>query len=619
MLAKAKAKATETVDGVASAATGLDEKMGLSAKLELVSELAKKEAKDFDERHGVSEKAEAARAAAVAKAAELDESYQVSERAAAARAAAAAKAAELDEKHQVSERAAELRAAAAAKAVELDEKHQVSERAAELRAAAAAKATQLDQKLGEKITIDGYVGHTSTLQFDLKADAGLGKQSIDEWIAWSETKSGLPLTKSARGCCALQLYKSDTGLFLFEEWDQISSQMHYLEQRRFPGEPSAEIAVVEVPEPLATSPPPLPFNPPEIKMLTDLVDWPVAATTAAKTAPPGLTICRTLSACSAAKYEELLAWSQSEEDGLAFTAAQPGILKLKSWKIDSTQSMFLWEQWASPAQEEAYMTTRSEQGLEPRLIKDGVLTAPPVVLVLEHIATYANESASECAEPQQNLEDKTLITESAQPKVSAEAAETVLVPAANSTQGVTTVKSSAEEGVPPVEAVERAPELATEPALEPAPELAPEPASVLVADTELEPEAEPTGDSTASAVAAAAAASIPELLCEGRVQLQFSGKGDFVPVWLSLGRDGSIVCRSVSVYMNGELVHGGAEGRVQRTASAVGCDIKEPKTARRMFDAKARKYVHSSPGLARLKQCSIGYIAQPKLLCAHQA
>ena len=112
---------------------------------------------------------------------------------------------------------------------------------------------------------------------------------------------------------------------------------------------------------------------------------------------------------------------------------------------------------------------------------------------------------------------------------------------------------------------------------------------------EPEPEAEPAEDFTPPR-----ALSTADLLCEGRVQIQFSGKGEFVPVWLSLGRDGGLICRSVSVYFNEELVHGGPEGRVLRTGSAIGSDITEPKKARKLFDPKARKYVHASRCLDRL-------------------
>ena len=239
MLAKAKAKATETAEGLASAATEFDEKHGVSAKIDVVSELAKKEAKEFDEKHGVSEKAEAAKAAAAAKAAELDEKHGVSEKAEAAKAAAAAKAAELDEKHGVSERAAAAKADLAAKAAELDEKHGVSEKAAAAKAELAAKAAELDQKLGEKITLEGFVGHASTLQIDLKAEARAGKEGIDEWIAWSETERGLPLTTGTRGCSVVQVYKTETGIYLFQGWDQLSSQMRSARRMRLCSRPSA--------------------------------------------------------------------------------------------------------------------------------------------------------------------------------------------------------------------------------------------------------------------------------------------------------------------------------------------------------------------------------------------
>lgn len=321
MLAKAKAKAAGTAEELALAATEFDQKHGVSKKVDVVSELAKKEAKEFDARHSISEKAEAAKAAAAAKAAQLDEKHQVSERAAAAKAAASAKAAQLDEKHQVSERAVAAKAAAAAKAAELDEKHQISERAATVKATAAAKAAGLDQKLGEKITVKGFVGHASAVQIDL--NEGAGKESVDEWIAWSQTAGGLASTKEAKGCCSVQLYRGDSGLFLYEEWDQLSSQMRYLEKRRFPGELPAEIQS-EAPELLDASSLALPFGAPKINTLSACVDWPITARAAPQADQPCITLCRTVTASDAAKYEELVAWSLSKEDGLAFTAAQPG-------------------------------------------------------------------------------------------------------------------------------------------------------------------------------------------------------------------------------------------------------------------------------------------------------
>jgi hypothetical protein len=238
---------------------------------------------------------------------------------------------------------------------------------------------------------------------------------------------------------------------------------------------------------------------------------------------------------------------------------QPGILALRSYTIESTFSMFIWEEWASVAAEETYTKTCTEQGCVQKMIEGGVLTGAPVALVLEHVATHAHEAASQSPEPGAATEVQE-----------------------NPLQKMTVITASVEEGVPPDTDLE--------------------PASIVTVKTEPEPEAEPVdaADTEPEFAAESAETNMPstatstdtsELLCEGRVQIQFSGKGEFAPVWLSLDRDGSLICRSVSVYMNAELVHGGPKGRVLRTGSAVGCDVTVPKTARKLFDAKARKYV----------------------------
>ena len=129
----------------------------------------------------------------------------------------------------MSERAAAAKAVAAAKAAELDERHQLSERAAAAKAVAAAKAAELDQKLGEKIMIEGFVGHVSTVQIDLKPTEGVSNEAIDEWIAWSQTEAG-PGNEESEGRCRCSC-RTDSSIFS-RRGDQLSSQMRYLEQRR---------------------------------------------------------------------------------------------------------------------------------------------------------------------------------------------------------------------------------------------------------------------------------------------------------------------------------------------------------------------------------------------------
>ena len=195
--------------------------------------------------------------------------------------------------------------------------------------------------------------------------------------------------------------------------------------------------------------------------------------------------------------------------------------------------MLIWEQWAGGGRRDLPKINAESQ---QKMMEDGVL-APPVVLVLEHVATYATEPAPQSLDRCSGRD-------------------------AGNTNWAAAVIASAEEGVPP----EQSQPPSSEPEVEP---------------VELPRPSMPMATSTDTA----------ELLCEGRVQIQFSGKGEFVPVWLSLNYDGVLTCRSVSVYMNGELVHGGPQGRILRTGSAVGCDISVPKTARKLFDAKSRKYV----------------------------
>ena len=162
-------------------------------------------------RYAISEKAGGAAAAVKAEAAAFDEKHGLADKAAAAKLAAAAKAAELDEKTGASEKAAAAKAAASAKAKELDEKHGISEQAAAARDAAVAKVNELDQKAAAKY-IDGYVGHTTTLEFKCKE----GKVGVDEWIEWSKTEDGLPFTKSQKGCSLVQLFTTETGICAHE-------------------------------------------------------------------------------------------------------------------------------------------------------------------------------------------------------------------------------------------------------------------------------------------------------------------------------------------------------------------------------------------------------------------
>ena len=136
--------------------------------------------------------------------------------------AAEAKAKEIDEKTGASEKAAAAKAAAAAKVKELDATHGISEKAAAASAAAAAKVNELDQKMAAKY-IDGYVGHTTTLEFKCKE----GKVGVDEWIAWSDTEDGLPFTKSQSGCILVQCFTTETGICA-SEIPAVVCQREYL-------------------------------------------------------------------------------------------------------------------------------------------------------------------------------------------------------------------------------------------------------------------------------------------------------------------------------------------------------------------------------------------------------
>lgn len=71
-----------------------------------------------------------------------------------------------------------------------------------------------------------------------------------------------------------------------------------------------------------------------------------------------------------------------------------------------------------------------------------------------------------------------------------------------------------------------------------------------------------------------------EILCEGRVLVQAGGKGDFVPRWLSVHRDGGLTF-SVAPTGGGDVQQPGA---LVRSTSAKGAAISKPKSIRKGFE-----------------------------------
>lgn len=570
MLAKTKAKAAKAAEHVAAKAAEVDAKHGIGAKIDVAAGLAKAKAHEFDEAHNLSEQAEAAKARAAAKAAELDETHGLTAKAEAAKQAAKEKAEAakeradaLDKEHGLSERASSLKSEAAAASTAFDEKHGLSTKAEDIKAAAAARANALDQKLGEHVTgIDGYVGHTSTLSIACVK----GVDARPDWIAWSADEDGLILTKSSKGCSLVQLYKTEAGLYMYQEWDQLSSQQEYLKLRaqEFEAWGSA-------------------FEPPKIEAYTDAVSWPIIGKSTGLSEVAGFTVCLTLNAPDAAKYEELLAWANCET-GLAFTASQKGMLTLKSYKLGET-SMLLWEEWESAEDQAAYMAIRTEEGLMAKLVEDGILAKenPAVVLPLEHVATYSEKnflddnddddeelgSARRWADddddaPRSLADDEEEVA--ANPLQEAAAAGGAVAAAA-----AIGVAASAEEGVPPAAAAEQEPEPEPEPAAVAAAAVAPAAAAAVP-----EPAA-------AAPVAAAAAA----VLCESRVMVQAGGKGDFKQYWLSVDAAGDLKFSSLERAATKAARDRGDVWNpvsLQRSAAAKGATISKPKSARKGFD-----------------------------------
>ena len=202
---------------------------------------------------------------------------------------------------------------------------------------------------------------------------------------------------------------------LYEEWDQLSSQMAYLGVRgaRAAATEAAEAtettAAVEAAAPLDAVVLALPFEAPDVKMYTDAVNWP--CTGEKTTGEAGFTMSLVIPAVDEAKYAELLAWS-NEESGLAHTAAQKGLLTLKSYKVDNT--MFIWEEWESKADQEAYMAIRVEEKLMETMGGKGIFSPenPPVITPLTHVATYKAEPKPE-PEPEAMAEDANPAAEAA--------------------------------------------------------------------------------------------------------------------------------------------------------------------------------------------------------------
>jgi nicotinate-nucleotide pyrophosphorylase len=111
--------------------------------------------------------------------------------------------------------------------------------------------------------------------------------------------------------------------------------------------------------------------------------------------------------------------------------------------------------------------------------------------------------------------------------------------------------------------------------LNPAPLMQPEP----------EPEPEPDMERPAAADRTEAVAGA-QVLCEGLVQIQYAGKGDFTPAWLSVGSDGIIVIRDTTGMP--PKFAGKWQGQILRTASALQSGIRPPKKRRRGIKSAIR-------------------------------
>ena len=74
------------------------------------------------------------------------------------------------------------------------------------------------------------------------------------------------------------------------------------------------------------------------------------------------------------------------------------------------------------------------------------------------------------------------------------------------------------------------------------------------------------------------------VLCDGKVNVQFRGKGDFVPCWVILDNKGNMTCRDAS----GACESVDAAGDEVRTVSVVGCVVRTPKTPRKNYHPAIR-------------------------------
>eukprot|EP01043_Picozoa_sp_COSAG02_P056698 COSAG02_NODE_6763_length_3375_cov_1.492369_4_plen_314_part_00 len=79
-------------------------------------------------------------------------------------------------------------------------------------------------------------------------------------------------------------------------------------------------------------------------------------------------------------------------------------------------------------------------------------------------------------------------------------------------------------------------------------------------------------------------ANTTRILCDGKVNIQFRGKGPFVPCWVSIDNKGRMTCRDAS----GACDSAESAGDELRSMSLVGCVIKTPKTARKNYDPAIR-------------------------------